>query len=94
MDRRHKGKQLAEWLVELALEMRLPGATKFAGIEGYGTDRKIHSAHFFELADQPLEVLITVTAEDAERLFERLKLEEIRVFYVKTPVEFGMLGSK
>ena len=94
MDRRHKGKQLAEWLVELALEMHLPGATKFAGIEGYGTDRKIHSAHFIELADQPLEVIITVTAEDAERLFERLKLEEIRVFYVKTPVEFGMLGSK
>ena len=74
--------------------MRLPGATKFAGIEGYGADRRIHAANFFELIEQPLEVLITVTAEDAECLFERLKLEEVRVFYVKTLVEFGILGGK
>lgn len=93
LDRRHKGKQLAEWLIELALEMRLPGATKFAAIEGYGADRRIHSAHFFDLADQPLEVQITVTAEDAYRLFERLKAENVRLFYVKSPVEFGTLGA-
>jgi len=93
LDRRHKGKQLSEWIIELALELRLPGATKLAAIEGFGNDRRIHSAHFFELADQPIEVQITVSAEDADRLFDRLRAEKVHLFYVKSPVEFGTLGE-
>jgi PII-like signaling protein len=92
-NRSHKGKQLADWIVELALEMRLPGATKIAASEGYGSDRRIHSVHFFELGDQPLQIQITVTAEDSDRLFERLRAEKVHLFYVKSPVEFGTLGE-
>ena len=93
LGRRHKGKLLSEWIIELALELRLPGATKIAASEGYGSDRRIHSAHFFELADQPIEVLITASAEDADRLFDRLRAEKVHLFYVKSPVEFGRLGE-
>lgn len=93
LNRHHKGKQLAEWLVELAREMGLPGATKLAASESFGHDGRIHSASFFELADQPLEVQITVTAEDADRLFDRLRAEKVHLFYVKSPVEFGTLGE-
>jgi PII-like signaling protein len=92
-DKRHHGKPLADWLVHLARELELPGATLLAGGEGFGHHRKIHSAHFFELADQPVEVLMAVTAEEAERLFARLKDEGVHLFYVKTPVEFGVLGE-
>ena len=92
-DHRHKGKPVADWLVHLAQELGLPGATLFAGGEGYGQHGRVHSARFFELADQPQEVLMAVTAEQAERLFERLKSEGVHLFYVKTPVEFGMLGE-
>ncbi|MDP1610412.1 MAG: DUF190 domain-containing protein [Sulfuritalea sp.] len=92
-DKRHHGKPLADWLVHLAQEMGLRGATLIAGSEGFGHHGRIHSAHFFELADQPLEVLMAVTAEEAERLFERLKAEGAHLFYVKTPVEFGTLGE-
>lgn len=92
-DKRHKGKQIGEWLVHLAQEMGLRGATLLAGGEGFGHHRKIHSAHFFELADQPVEVMIAVTAEESGRLFEKLKAEGVHLFYVKTPVEFGILGE-
>lgn len=93
LDKRHNGKQLTDWLIELALELKLPGATKFAAIESFGQDRRIHSVHFIELADQPIQVQIIVTAEDADRLFARLNSEEIQVFYVKIPVEFGRVGK-
>ena len=92
-DKRHHGKPLADWLLHLAQEMGLRGATLISGSEGYGQHGRIHSAHFFELADQPLEVLMAVTAEEAGRLFERLEAEGVHLFYVKTPVEFGTLGE-
>jgi uncharacterized protein len=91
--KRHHGRPLADWLVHLAQELKLSGATLMAGGEGFGQHGRIHSAHFFELADQPVEVLIAVTSEEAERLFARLKSEGVHLFYVKTAVEFGTLGE-
>jgi PII-like signaling protein len=92
-DRRHKGKPLADWLVHLAQELGLSGATLIPGNEGFGHHGRLHSAHFFELAEQPQEVVMAATAEETERLFERLKAEGVQLFYVKTPVEFGTLGA-
>jgi PII-like signaling protein len=92
-DKRHHGKPLADWLVHLAQEMGLPGATLISGGEGFGHHGRIHSAHFFELADQPQEVMMVVSVDESERLFVRLKAEGVGIFYVKTPVEFGMLGD-
>jgi PII-like signaling protein len=92
--RKHHGKPLGEWLVELARELQLPGATLIAGHTGLGHHHRIHSTHFFELADQPLEVLMIVGDNDANRLFCRLESEGVEVFYVKAPVEFGTLGKE
>lgn len=89
----HKGKPLGDWLIQLALEMGLRGATLLAGNESFGQHRRMHSAHFFELGDQPVEIILAVTAEEADRLFDRLKAENVHFFYIKTPVEFGMLGE-
>ena len=36
-----------------------------AATEGFGHHRRIHSAHFFELADQPVEVIMAVTAAES-----------------------------
>ncbi len=89
----HHGKPLGDWLVLLARELNLPGATLLAGSEGIGHHRRLHSAHFFELAEQPQEVQMVVGENDAQRLFDRLIAEDVNVFYFKTPVEFGTLGS-
>lgn len=33
---------------------------------------------------------MALSEADAERLFQRLHEEKINVFYIKTPIEFGM----
>ena len=92
-DRRHKHQPMAEWLMLAARDLGVRGATIVAGSEGYGQHRRIHSAHFFELADQPQEVVMAVSEDEAERLFGFLREEAVHLFYVKTPVEFGILGE-
>ena len=92
-NRRYQGKMLGEWVVDVAKEMGLRGATLCTGIEGFGHTWKPHSSHFFELADQPTEIRLTITEDEAERLFKRLDSEEISVFFTKTPIEMGTLGK-
>jgi PII-like signaling protein len=88
-DQRHRGKALSHWLVETAREMGIAGATLVPATEGFGHHRRIHSARFVELPDQPLEVIMAVASDEADRLFARLRSERMRLFYTKVPVEFG-----
>jgi PII-like signaling protein len=92
-DRRVHGQPIGEWLIKLTQELGLHGATLQAAAEGVGRSGKVHSAHFFELADQPIQVLTIVTGEEADRLLARLKSEQLWLFYVKVPVEFGTIGE-
>lgn len=92
-DRMHHGKPLGQWILLMAREIGLPGATMVSGSEGYGHQGRIHSAHFFELADQPQEIQIAASEAQAAKLFDRLIAENVKVFYVKTLVEFGVLGE-
>ncbi|MGE8154486.1 DUF190 domain-containing protein [Pseudomonas vancouverensis] len=93
-NRRHRGKMLGDWLVDLAKDMGLHGATLSTGIEGFGHSGKLHSAHFFELADQPAEIRLAITEEESARLFERLEAEDFALFYIKAPIEFGTVGRQ
>lgn len=92
-DRRHGFTPLGDWLLQEARRLGIKGATLIAAAEGFGHDRRMHSAHFFDLADQPQEVTMAVTADEAQRLFQRLREEKIKIFYVKSPIEFGMTGE-
>lgn len=92
-DRRHGRTPLGEWLLREAKKLGLSGATLTGAGEGFGRDGKLHSAHFVELADQPIEVTMALSEVDVERMFQRLREEKINVFFVKTPIEFGMTGE-
>ncbi len=92
-DKTHHHKPMAEWLMLAARDLGLRGATIFAATEGFGANGRIHSAHFFELADQPVEVVMTATEEEWQRLVAHLKEEGVRLFYVKCEIEFGTLGE-
>ncbi|PPE66402.1 DUF190 domain-containing protein [Caldimonas caldifontis] len=91
--RRHGHVPMGRWLVEAVQSLGIRGATLNTGVQGIGRDGKLHSAHFFDLADQPVEVMVVVSEADGERLFSLLEREEANVFYVKTPVEFGVVGA-
>ena len=90
-DQRHRGQPAGEWLLAVARELQLHGATLQAAAAGFGRSGRIHSAHFIELADRPMEFITVVTEVEAERLFARLRAEQAKLFYVKCPVEFGAL---
>lgn len=85
---------MSEWLLAEARLLGVGGATVFAAAEGFGRGGRLHAAHFFELADQPVEVVMALSADDAERYFERLKSEGVDLFYVMAPIEFGMSGQR
>ncbi|NCB55936.1 MAG: DUF190 domain-containing protein [Gammaproteobacteria bacterium] len=93
-DRSVHEQSLALWLIQQAKEMGIRGATLSAASEGFGHDRKLHSAHFFELTEQPLQVTMAVTAEEAEQMFALLKKEGVNIFYTQAAIEFGMSGER
>jgi PII-like signaling protein len=92
-DRRHGGMSLPEWLVHLAGELGLRGATLFEASEGVDHRMHFHSAYFFEVSDRPAAVTMAVTEQEADALFARLEAEKVEVFYVKSAVEFGSTGA-
>jgi PII-like signaling protein len=65
-----------------------------AGAEGFGHHGRIHSARFFELADQPMAIIMAVTEEEADRFMNHLREAAVTIFYVRTPIEFGTLGGE
>lgn len=92
-DRRIHGVPVAEWLLKSARTLGLRGGTVVAASMGLGHHGRFHSAHFFELADQPQEVIFAATQEELDKLFALLAEQDGRIFYVKTPVEFGAVGK-
>ena len=93
-NRRIEHQQAMEWLMRLAAELGISGATVFSGVESFGSDGRRHSARFFELTDQPIEFVVAVTDEQANRLIDRINGVDTRLFYIKTPIEFGELGAR
>ena len=89
----HGSTQMSDWLMLSALNLGLRGATVVTGSEGYGHNRHVHSARLFEPADNPQEIVMIVSKEEANHLFAHLQEEDVHLFYVKKSVEFGMLGK-
>ena len=77
----------------VASQMNLRGATVLAGLEGVDHQGLFHSARFFELADRPIQIQFAVSSEQAIELLSYLNSKEISLFYVKAPIEFGMVGK-
>ena len=85
---------VAEWLLKEARELGFMGATMMTVQAGFGRNGKIYSASFIELAEQPMEVTMALSAEDSDRLFAKITAEKVNVFYTKIPAEFGVTGEE
>lgn len=67
----------------------IEGITLIEALEGYGRDKNLHLAGFFELVDEPLEIIMLVDEEKCNKLFEAIKSDKISIFYSKSQAEFG-----
>lgn len=89
--RLHNGIVLYEWLLEQAKGMGILGGTAFRAIAGFGRHGRLHEEAFFELAGElPVEIEFLVSDKQADRLLDLLKSENLRLFYVKHPAEYGI----
>jgi len=77
-------KQAMEWLLQLAKELGISGCTVFSASRALAQMCRRDSARFFELADQPMEMVMAVTEEQANRLFEESRRMDTKIFYIKT----------
>jgi PII-like signaling protein len=93
-DRRIEHKLAPEWLLQLAKEFGISGCTVFSAVENFGAvwSPTLHAV--FELADQPREIVMAVTEGQADRLFERIRITDTKLFYIKSPIENGQLGKQ
>jgi PII-like signaling protein len=94
-NRKHHHILLYEWLLEQAKKCGIHGGSAFRSIAGYGRHGILHEQHFFELAgDLTVEVEFLLSDEEAEKLLDLIKQEQIRVFYAKVSAEFWMTEGK
>lgn len=90
--RRHEHQPVVDWLMARAKQMGVQGATVIAAAEGIGHAGAHHAARFFELADQPMQVIFAVTETESELLLDAVRRANVHVFYTRCPIEFGVLG--
>lgn len=89
-----KGHQSAvDWILDAAKAAGARGATVTEACEGVDVQGRRHAARFFELADEP--AVIVVVAEDPaiDALLVTLGQGGIKLFYTRTPLEFGHIGE-
>ncbi|QBQ17259.1 DUF190 domain-containing protein [Acinetobacter haemolyticus] len=91
--RQYEGQSIVDWLLAIAKQMDLRGATVMNASQGLDHRGQFHSAGFFELADQPVQIQFAVTEQQATALLDYLKTQDISLFYVKSPIEFGFIGT-
>ena len=94
-NRKHHGILLYEWLLEQAKKTGIHGGSAFRAIAGFGRHGILHEQHFFELAgDLTVKVEFLLTDEEAQRLLDLIRHEQVRVFFARFPAEFAMTEGK
>jgi PII-like signaling protein len=92
-NQRHGARTVCEWLLHEVRELGIRGATVIGGSEGIGHAGAHHAAHALRLDDQPVQIVLAVTEDEARRLIEIVEAERVHLFYTRAPIEFGMLGE-
>ncbi|MEN8229483.1 MAG: DUF190 domain-containing protein [Bacteroidota bacterium] len=69
-------KLLYQYIVELAKENRIRGATVYRGIMGYGSSSKISTSRFWELTEKlPVVIELIDRTESLELFYEQIREE-------------------
>jgi len=87
----HAGKPLYEWLLDEARELGILGGSAFRAIAGFGRHGRLREDTFFELAGE-LAVKVEFVLEDnlAEQILQRVRAQNLNVFYVRYKVQSGI----
>ncbi len=88
--RRFDGLSIDEFLLRETRTVGIKGISIFDIQKGYDHQGVCHSAGFFELVDEAIEIVVVADGDACEKLFARLATSKANIFYTKTAVEFGV----
>lgn len=91
--RRHGQHTICEWLLHEAKQLGIHGATVINCAQGMGHAGAHHAAHVLKLTDQPMQIILAVTEDEAQRMLDIVRAAHVHVFYTRSPIEFGVLGG-
>ena len=91
--RRFDGEPLLDVVAALALAQGIERSTRRIAAEGTGSDGHTHSAHFFEQADEPEELMFVVDGGAADKLIRAVEERDIPVFCMKRAIEYWRFGE-
>ena len=84
---------VVDWVLEETRKAGIVGATVVEVTESIDVLGKYHAARFFELADQPVAVMVAAPDAQVDALLDSLRAGGVRLFYTRGPVEFEVLGE-
>jgi PII-like signaling protein len=71
---KHDGKPLYQWLIEMARQEKIRGATVIRGILGFGPASHVHTTHILRLSqDLPIIVEIVDSQENIDRILPSIE---------------------
>jgi len=77
---RISSKQLYQYIVELAREKRITGATVYRGIMGFGSSSRISSSKFWELTEKlPIVIELADRTGKLEAFFREIEQELVNM---------------
>lgn len=88
----HSGMPLYEWLLEEAKTLGVHGGSAFRAIAGFGRHGRLHEETFFELAGElAVKVEFVLDSQLAEQVLQRVRAQNMNVFYVREEVQSGIV---
>lgn len=91
--RRHHGESVLDAVVRIAKAHGVTRHTRRTDTESIGVGGQSHSAHFFELADEPEEVSFILVNGKTDELMQAIDAEGLYVFCIRREIEFFQFGA-
>lgn len=91
--RRFQGKPVLDLIIALAKAQGITRFTRRADSESTGREGRTHAVHFFELADQPEELMFIIDEKRGTELLRAVEAAHIPVFLVRRAVEYTQFGQ-
>jgi PII-like signaling protein len=88
--KKHGSATVFDWLLLKVKEMGISGVTVLNAAEGFGHGGPRHSAHFLGLGDQPVQIIMAVSKDEAQRIRPAADEEGVNVFFTQSAIEFGI----
>jgi PII-like signaling protein len=88
------GKPVLDAIVALARKQGIKRYTRRFDTVGAGASGHTHSAHFFELADEPEELMFVLDGGQADALIRAVETAGAHVFCLRRGIDYWQFGAK